>query len=137
MSSTSKLTRQMKMIAHSIFTEFFITDVSISGIIINQFIMPGHYHIFWEFKLFINVFDILFKCVHKYLCNIIITKFFYKSNWLLRIVCIVKTLNVVTKSAGNVFLILIGVALLRVWLACRQFWSEGLKICIYNKWDSH
>ena len=110
MSSPSNLTRQMTMIAHSIFTEFFVTDVTISGIIINQFIMPGHYHIFGEFKLLINVFVILFKCGHTYLWNIIIAKFLYKSNWLLRIECIVKTLYVVTKSAGNLFLILIGVA---------------------------
>ena len=56
-------------------------------------------------------------CVCKYLRNIIIVKFFYKSNWLLRIECIVKTLYVVTKSAGDVFLILLRVALLMVWLA--------------------
>ena len=62
MSRTLKLTRQMTMIAHSIFTEFFVTDVTISGIIINQFIMPDHYHSFWEFKRFINVFDILCNC---------------------------------------------------------------------------
>ena len=51
-----------------------------------------HYHTFWELKLFINFFDVLFKCVNKYLRNIIIVQFFYKSNWLLRIECIVKTL---------------------------------------------
>ena len=105
--------------------------------IINQFIVHCHYHTFWELKLCINVFDILFKCVYKYLCNIVIVKFFYKSNWLLGIECIVKTLYVVTKSAGDVFLILLGVALVRVWLACWQLWREGFKISIYNKWESH
>ena len=35
--------------------EFFVTDVTISGTIINHFIMPGHYHTFWELKLYINV----------------------------------------------------------------------------------
>ena len=75
--------------------------------------------------------------VHKYLCNIVIVKFFYKSNSLLRIECIVKTLYVVTKFAGDVFLILPGVALVRVWLTCSQLWREGFKISIYNKWDSH
>ena len=85
MGSTSKLTRQMTMITHFIFTEFFITDVTKSGVIINQFIMHWHYHTLWEHKLFINFFDVLFKCVYKYLRNIIIVKFFYKRNWLLRI----------------------------------------------------
>ena len=99
--------------------------------------MHCHYHTFWELKRFINFFDVLFKCVYKYLHNIIVVKLFYKSNWLLRIACIVKTLYVVTKSAGDVFLILLGLALLRVWLECRQLWCEGFKICIYNKWDSH
>ena len=117
MSSTSKLTRQMTMITHTIFTEFFVTDVTKSEVIINQFIMRCHYHTFWKLKIFINFFDVLFKCEYKYLRNIIIAKFFYKSNWLLRIECIVKTLYVVTKSAGDVFQILLSVALLRVWLA--------------------
>ena len=124
MNSNSKLTRQMTMITHSVFTEFFITDVTKSGVIINQFIMHCHYHTFWELKLFINVFDILFKCVNKYLCNIIIVKFFYKSNWVMRIECIVKTLYVVTKFTEDVFLILLGVALVRVWLTC---WQRGVK----------
>ena len=118
MSSTSKLTRQMTMIKQSIFTEFFITDVTKSEVIIKQFIVHCPYHTFWELKLFINFFDVHFKCVYKYLRNIIIVKFFYITNWLLRLECIVKTLYVVTKSAGDVFLILLGVALLRVWLAC-------------------
>ena len=52
-----------------------------------------------------------FKCVSKYLCNIVIVIFFYKSNWFLRIECIVKTFYVVKKSSGDVFLILISVAL--------------------------
>ena len=99
--------------------------------------MHCYYHTFWELKLFINVFDILFKCVNKYLRNIIIVKFFYKSNWLLRIECIVKTLYVVTKSAKDVFLILNGVALFRVWLACWRLWRKGFKIRVYNKWDLH
>ena len=137
MSSSSKLTRQMTMITPSVFTAFFITDVTKSGVIINQFIMHVHYHTFWELKLFINVFDILFKCVYKYLCNIIIVIFFYKSNWFLRIECIAKTLYVATKSTGDVFLIRLGVAFVRVWLTCWQLWFEGLKISIYNKWDSH
>ena len=111
MSSTSKLTRQMTMITHSVFTEFFITDVTKSGVIINQFSMQRHYHTFWKLKLFINVCDIIFKCVYKYLCNIVIVKFFYKSNWFFRKECIVKTLYVVAKSAGDVFLILLGVTL--------------------------
>ena len=86
MSSTSKHTRQMTMITHSVFTEFFITDVTKSGVIINQFIVHCYYLTSWEVKLFINVFNILFKCVYKYLCNIVIVKFFYKSNWLVGIV---------------------------------------------------
>ena len=116
MSSTSKLARQITMITHSVFIEFFITDVTKSGVIINQFIVLGYYHTFWELKLFIDFFDVLFRCVDKYLC-IIIVKFFYKSNWLLRIECVIKTLYVLTKSAGDVFLIRLGLALLRVWLA--------------------
>ena len=44
--------------------------------------------------------------------------FFYKSNWFLRIECVIKTLYVVTKSAGGVFLIPFGIVLVRVWLAC-------------------
>ena len=103
MSSTSKLIRLMTMITHSIFTEFLITDVTKSGVIINQFIMHGHYHLLGEFKLIISFIDVLFECVYKYLRNTIIVKFFYKSKWLLRIKCIVKTLYVVTKSAGDVF----------------------------------
>ena len=67
-------------------------------------------------------------------CNIVVVKFFYKSNWLLRIECIVKTLYVVTKFTGFVFLILICVALLRIWLAYWQLWCKGIKISIYNKW---
>ena len=63
--------------------------------------------------------------------------FFYKSNWFLRIECDIKTLYVVTKSAGGVFLIPFCVAIIRVWLACWQLWCEGCKISIYNKWDSH
>ena len=137
MSSTSKLSRQMAMITSSVFTEFFITDVTKSGVIINQFIMHYHYHTLWKLKLFINVFDILFKCVYKYLCNIVIVKFVYKRNWFLRIESIVKTLYVATKSTESVFLIILGVALVRVWLACWQLWREGFKICIYNKWDSN
>ena len=117
MSSASKLARPMTMITHFIFTELFVTDVTKSGVIIKQFIVHCHYHIFWELNLFINFFDILFKCVHKYLRNIIIIKFFHKSNWLLRIECIVITLYVVSKSARDVFLIVLGVALVRVWLA--------------------
>ena len=70
MSGTSKLTRQMTVITHSIVSEFFITDVTKSGVIINQFIMHCHYHTFWELKLFINVFDILFKCVYKRLSSV-------------------------------------------------------------------
>ena len=163
MSGTSKLARQITVITHSIFAEFFITDVTKSGVIINQFIIHGHYHLFAEFKLIINFFDILLKCVYKYLRNIVIVKFYYKSNWLLRMESIVNTLYVVkksagreglkyiyifyknkwllrmvTKSAGDVFLILLGVVLVRVWLACWQQWREGLKkISIYNKWDWH
>ena len=56
-------------------------------------------------------------CVYKYLCSIVIVKFFYKSNWFLRIECIVKTLYVITKSIGDMFLILPCVALVRDWLA--------------------
>ena len=118
MSSAPKLTRQKTMITHSIFIDFFVTDVARSGVIINQFIMHCHYHTFWELKLFINFLDILFKCVYKYLCKIVIVKFFYESNRFLRIECIVKTLYVVTKSAGGVFLIAFGLAVVRVWLAC-------------------
>ena len=50
--------------------------------------------------------------------NIIIVKFFYNSNWFLRIECIIKTHYVVTKSAGDVLLILIGIAFLEIWLVC-------------------
>ena len=32
--------------------------------------------------------------------------------------CVIKTLYVLTKSAGGVFLILLGVALVRIWLKC-------------------
>ena len=96
--------------------------------------MHGHYHTFWELKLFINFLDILFKCVYKYLQNIINL---YKSNWWLWIECVVKTLYVVTQSAGGVFLISFGVALVRVWLSCWQLWCEGFKISIYYKWDPH
>ena len=137
MCSTSKLTRQMTMITHSFVTEFFITDVTKIGVIINHFIMHCHCHMFWELKLFINFLDVLFKCVYKYLCNIVIVKCFYKSNWILRIECIVKTLYVVTKATGDVCLLLLGVAVVRVWLACWQLRCEGFKISIYSKWDSH
>ena len=118
MSSTSTLTRQMTMIMHSILTETFVTDVTKSGIIINNFIVHGHYHIFWELTLFINFLDVLFKCVYKYLSNIIIVNLFYKSYWLLKIECVIKTLYVITKSVGDMFLKMLGVALLRVCLAC-------------------
>ena len=94
------------------------TDVTNSGVIIRRFVVHGHYHTFWELKHFKNVFNILFKCVYKYLCNIVIVKFLNKSNRFLRIECIVKALYVVTKSAGGVFLIPFGVALVRVWLTC-------------------
>ena len=124
MSSTSKLTRQMTMIPHSVFTEFFITDVTKSGVDISNFVLYSHYHTFWELKLVVNCFDVLFKCVFKYFCNNVIVIFFYKRNWFLRLECIVKTLYVVGKSTGDVFLILIGVALLRVWLT---FDSCGVK----------
>ena len=87
-----KLTRQMTMITHSIFSEFFVIDVTKSGVIISRFVMHGHYHTSWELKLFINFLDILFKCVYKYLRNIIIVMFFYKSNWFLRIECVVKNI---------------------------------------------
>ena len=138
MSRSSKLTSQMTMIAQSIFTEFFVTDVTNSGVIISRFVVHGHYHSFLELKLFINVFDILFKCIYKYLRNIIIiVMFLYKSKWFLRIECVVKTLYVVTKSAECVFLIPFGVALVRVWLTCWQMWREGFKISIYYKWDPH
>ena len=59
-----------------------------------------------------------FSVVYKYLRNIVIVKFFDIWNSLFRIECVVKTLYVVTKYAGDVFLILLGVALVRVWLAC-------------------
>ena len=62
---------------------------------------------------------------------------FTKCKWFLRIECIIKTLYEVTKFAADVFLILLGVALVRVWLACWQLWCEGLKICIYYKWNPH
>ena len=107
MSSGPKLSRQMTMITHSIFTEFLVTDVTKSAVIINQFIMHCHYHTFLELKLFINCLDILLKHVYKYLCNIVIVKLFYKSNRFLRIECVVKTL---------------------MW---------GFKISIYYKWDPH
>ena len=135
MSGSSKLTSQMTMITHSIFTEFFVTDVTKSGVIISYFVVHSHYHTFWEPKLFINFLDILFKCV--YLSNIVIIIFFYKSNWFLIIECIIKTLYVVTKSAGDVFLLPLGVALVRVWLTCWQLWCAGFKICIYHKWNPH
>ena len=61
-------------------------------------------------------------------------KFFYKSNWFLRIECIVKTLYVITKSTVGGFLILLGIALVRVWLACWRLWCEEFKIRIYNNW---
>ena len=125
------------MITHSIFIEFFITDVTMSGDIINQVIMHCHYHTFWELKLLINSLDILFKCVYKYLCNIVIVKFCCKSNRFLRIESIVKTLYVITKSAGGVFLIPFGVALVRVWLTCWQLWCEGFKTSIHYKLDPH
>ena len=134
MSSTSKLTRQMTIITHSIFTEFFVTDVTKCGVIISHFAVHSHCHTFWELKLFINIFDILFKCVYKYLRNIIIVMFFYKSNWFLRIECVIKTLYVVTKSAGGVFLIPYGVALVRVWLTCWQLWREGSKSAYTINW---
>ena len=137
MSSAAKLTRQMTMITRSIFTEFFVTDVTKSGVIVKRFVVHGHYHTFWELKLVINVFDILFKFVYKYLRNIIIVMFFYKSNWFLRIECVIKILYVVTKSAWGVFLIPFGVALVRVWLASRQLWCEGFKICLYYKCNPH
>ena len=137
MSSASKLICQMTMITHSIFTEFLVTDMTKSRVVINQFIMHCHYHNFWKLKLFINVFDILFKCVYKYLCNIVISIFFYKNNWFLWIECIVKTFYVVTKSAGGMFLIPFDVALIRVWLTCWQLWCEGFKICIYYKCNLH
>ena len=76
----------------------------------------------------INVFDILFKFVHKYLCNIIIVMFFYKSNWFLSIECVIKTLYMVTTSAGGAFLIPFRVALVRFWLACWQLWCKGFQI---------
>ena len=132
---TSKLTRQMTMITHSNRVLHYRCEKEWSC-------HKPIYHA-WslsssgEFKLIINFIDILFKFVYKYLRNIIIVKFFYKSNWLLTIECIVKTLYVVTKFAGRVFLILIGVSLLRVWLTCWQLWCEGFKISIYNEWDSH
>ena len=116
----------------SIFIEFFITDVTKSEVIIIQFFVHCHYHTFWELKLFINFFDILLKWVYKYLRNIIIVKFFYKSNWLLRIECIVKTFYVVPKSTGDMFLILLSVTVVRVWLAYRLLWCEGFKISIYK-----
>ena len=97
MSSTSKLVRHMPMITHSIYTEVFMTDVTKSGVIINKFIVHCHYHTFSELKLFINFFDVLGKCVYKYVCNIIV-KFFYKGNWLLRIESVIKTPYVVTNS---------------------------------------
>ena len=84
MSRAPKLTRQMTMITLSIFTQFFVKDVTKSGVIISRFVVHGHYHTFWKLKFVINVFDILFKCVYKYLRNIIIVMFFYKSNWFLR-----------------------------------------------------
>ena len=114
------------MITHSIFTESVVIDVRKSGIIINQFIVHGH-NTFWELKLFTNFFEVLFKCVYKYLCNIIIFKFFHKRTQLLSIECVVKTIEVVTKSAEDVFLIVLGVALLRVWLACRQLGVKDSK----------
>ena len=46
MTSTSKLTRQMTMITRTVLTEIFVTDVTKSGVIINQFIMHCHYHTF-------------------------------------------------------------------------------------------
>ena len=50
--------------------------------------------------------------------------------------CIVRTLYMITKYAGDMLLILLCVALSRVLLACWQLWREGFKISIYNKWDS-
>ena len=114
MRSAPKHTDQMTMIPHSNITEFFVIDVTKSGVIINQFIKHSHYHTFLEPKLVINVFDVLFKCVYKYLCKFVVNViFFYKSNSFLRIECLVKILYVVTKSAGNVFLIRLGVAPVR------------------------
>ena len=134
MSGSSKLTSQITMISHSIFTEFFATDVINSGVIISHFVVHSHYHTFWEPKLFINFLDILFKCVYKYLCNIVIIIFFYKSNWFFRLECIIITLYVVTIFAGDVFPILLGAALVR---ACWQLRCEGFKICIYYKCNPH
>ena len=118
----------MTSITHFIFTEFFITYVTKSGVIINQFIMHCHYHTFWELKLFINVFFMLFSSVSINICATssslnCFTK--VTGGWEESVTS--KTLYVVTKSAGDVFLILLGVALLMVWL----------KISIYNKWDPH
>ena len=126
----------MTMITHFIFTEFFITDVTEWSYHKSIYRAWSFIILFGNFK-FLKISLVFFSSVYKYLCNIIIIKFFYKSNWLLRIECIVKTLYVVTKSAGVVFLILLDVALIRVCLACWQLWCEGFKISLYNKWDSH
>ena len=132
MSSTSKLARQMTMIIHSIFTEFFITDVTKRWVIINQFIVHCYYHTFWELNLLINFFDVLFKCVYQYLRNIIIVKFFYKSNWLLR-----KKVYRQNALCGNN--IHWGYVSDTAWCCCSQglvdllIACEGLKICIYNR----
>ena len=131
------LTRQITMITHSIFAELFITDMTNNGAIINQSIVHCHYYTFLEFKLFINFFDVLFKCFYKYLRNIIIVKFIYKSNWLLRIVYRQNTLSCnkirwecvsdtawCSTSQG-----LIGMLTAVVWRIQNQH--------IYNMWDSH
>ena len=135
MNSTYKLTKEMTMITHSIVTEFFITDVTKSRVIIIQFMMNCHYHTFCELTLFINFLDVLFKCLYK--CLRIIVKFFYKSNWMIRIECIVKALYMVTKYIGDVFLILLGVTVSGFGWHVDSCGAKDSKSAYTNKWDSH
>ena len=79
---------------------------------------------------------IFFSSVSINICATSLSSFsFTKNKWFLWIECIDKTFYVITISAGGVFLIPFGVALIR--LTCWQLWCEGFKICMYNKWYSH
>src|SRR5688572_21189007 len=95
------------------------------------------YHLLREFKLVIYSFNILYKSVNKYLCDIIVIVFSRVRYRLLRIYTVVEALYIITKRARRVFLVFISIRRVGIRLACIDRFDKRFKIGVYYKRDSH
>src|SRR5688572_7556077 len=95
------------------------------------------YHLLREFKLVIYSFNILYKSVNKYLCDIIVIVFGRVRYRLLRIYAVVEALYIITKRARRVFLVFVRIGHVRIWLASVYRFNKAFKISIHYERDPH